>query len=262
ATSGTATSGTATSGTATSGTATSGTATSGTAATERSGIHDAAGLIRWLRTLEPPTGLFACNDIRGQQVLNACRRAGVDVPDGVAVVSVDDDDVICPLCDPPLSSVRPDAAGVGYRAAEILHGLLRGRRADSRLELAPPAGVTGRLSTQVSATRDREVARASRFIREHACDGIKVPDVVRHVSLSRRQLERRFRAGIGRTIHQEITAAQVARVRQLLAETDLPLERLAPLAGYEYKEMLSSVYKRETGETPGGYRRRVKAASK
>ncbi len=234
-------------------------ATTGTTATEQSGISDSLGMTDWLQTLEPPTGLFACNDIRGQQVLNVCRLADIDIPDSIGVVGVDDDDAICPLCDPPLSSVQPDAQGVGYRAAEILVAMIDGVPTPSRLDLVPPQGVTGRLSTQVLATPDREVAQASRFIRQRACEGIKVADVAEHVSISRRQLERRFRIGLKRTIHEEITATQIARVKQLLAETDLPLEQLAPLAGYGYKEMLSTVFKRETGETPGEYRRRSNA---
>jgi LacI family transcriptional regulator len=229
----------------------------GTTATEQSGISDSTGMTDWLQALEPPTGLFVCNDIRGQQVLNVCRLAGIDIPDSIGVVSVDDDEAICPLCDPPLSSVQPDAQGVGYRAAEILcEMMVDGVPADSRLELVPPKGVTRRLSTQILATADREVAQASRFIREHACEGIKVADVAKHVSISRRQLERRFRTELKHTIHEEITATQIARVKQLLTETDLTLEQLAPLAGYDYKELLSNVFKRETGETPGEFRRR------
>lgn len=235
--------------------------TSGTTATEQSGISDSVGMTDWLQTLQPPTGLFVCNDIRGQQVLNVCRLAGIDIPDSLGVVSVDDDDAICPLSDPPLTSVQPDAQGIGYRAAEILHDLINGVPADSRLELIPPRGVSSRLSTQVLATPDREVAQASRFIREHACEGIKVADVAEHVVISRRQLERRFRTELNHTVHEEITATQIARVRQLLIETDLTLEQLAPLAGYDYKELLSNVFKRETGETPGEYRRRAARTS-
>lgn len=231
-------------------------ATPGTKATEQLGLRDSSGMTDWLRTLDPPTGLFACNDIRGQQILNVCRVAGVDIPDSLGVVSVDDDDAICPLCDPPLSSVRPDAQGVGYRAAEILSQMMSGVPATSQMVLVPPTGVTSRLSTQVLATADREVAQACRFIREHACAGIKVHDVAEHVAISRRQLERRFRQELDRTIREEITAVQIARVKQLLMETTLPLDQLAPLAGYDYKELLSVVFKRNTGETPGEFRRR------
>ena len=225
---------------------------------ERSGVLDVKPLSKWLSELEPPTGLFVCNDIRGQQVLNVCRRLGISIPDDLGVIGVDDDDAICPLSDPPLSSVRPNAERIGYRAAEILAGMLHGDRPQADTEYIPPICVEQRLSTQVVAVEDREVAKARRFIREHACDGIDVGDVVKFTAISRRQLERRFRAELDRTPHEEITAAQIARVKQLLVETDLSLEQLAPMAGYDYKEQLSAVFKRETGETPGEHRRKAR----
>lgn len=222
---------------------------------EQSWLVDAESMSTWLAALSPPTGLFVCNDIRGQQVLNACRTLEVDVPDDVAVIGVDDDDTICPLSDPPLSSVRPNAERVGYRAAEILHALMNGKPAPPEVEFVPPITVAERLSTKVNAVEDRELARVCRFIREHACEGIDVNDVTEFTSLSRRQLERRFRSELQRTPHEEITAAQLARVTQLLRETSMTLEQITPLAGYSHKERLSAVFKRETGQTPGGYRR-------
>jgi LacI family transcriptional regulator len=120
---------------------------------EQSRLVDDQGVSGWLKSLQPPTGLFVCNDIRGQQVLNVCRTSGIDVPDSVGVVGVDDDDAICPLCDPPMSSVRPDAHGVGYRAAEILHDMMRGVPATSHLDLVPPAD--RRQSTVVTGPRIR-----------------------------------------------------------------------------------------------------------
>ena len=211
----------------------------------------------WLASLARPTGLFVCNDIRGQQVLNACRGLDLTVPDDIAVIGVDDDDAICPLSDPPLSSVRPDAERVGYQAAETLHAMMNGKPAPTSVQYVSPTTVVQRMSTQALAVEDREVARVCRFIREHACDGIDVNDVAEFTSLSRRQLERRFRNELNRTPHEEITAAQVAKVKQLLVETRMTLEQIASLAGYSHKESLSAVFKREVGETPGEYRRRI-----
>jgi LacI family transcriptional regulator len=222
---------------------------------ERSGLLDVAHMSGWLAALPYPTGLFVCNDIRGQQVLNACRSLDIAVPDDIAVIGVDDDDAICPLSDPPLSSVRPDAERVGYRAAEILHEMMNGHLAPTNTEFVAPVEVVQRLSTQVNAVEDREIARVCRFIREHAADGIDVNDVADFTSLSRRQLERRFRAELNRTLHEEITLAQLARVKQLLRETTMTLEQITPLAGYSHKERLSAVFKRETSQTPGEYRR-------
>lgn len=223
---------------------------------EESGVADVDAMSAWLSSLVPPAGLFVCNDIRGQQVLNACRTIGRTVPDDIAVIGVDDDDAICPLSDPPLSSVRPNAEHVGYRAAEILDAMMDAKGAPTSTQYVPPQTVIERMSTQVMAVEDREVARVCRFIREHACDCIDVNDVAEFTTLSRRQLERRFRNELNRTPHQEITSVQVAKVRQLLRETDMTLEQIAPLAGYGHKESLSAIFKRETGETPGEYRRK------
>ncbi|MCR9202673.1 MAG: DNA-binding transcriptional regulator [Planctomycetaceae bacterium] len=224
---------------------------------EEPGVADSGAMSDWLESLTPPTGLFVCNDIRGQQVLNIFRSLDLKVPDDVGVIGVDDDDTICPLSDPPLSSVCPDAEQVGYRAAQILNAMMNGRPAAKDAEYVKPRSVAQRLSTQVIAVEDRVVARACRFIREHACRGIDVNDVVESTSLSRRQLERRFRAELGHTLHKEITAAQLSRVKQLLTETKMTLEAIAPLAGYGHKEQLIAVFKREIGETPGAYRRNV-----
>lgn len=229
---------------------------------EESGLVDVESMSAWLGTLEPPTGLFVCNDIRGQQVLNAFRGLELSVPDDVGVIGVDDDDTICPLSDPPLSSVRPDAERVGYRAAEILDAMMNGESAPAAVEYIAPSGVAQRMSTQVIAVEDREVARVCRFIRKHACDGIDVNDLAAVTTLSRRQLERRFRTELNRTPHEEITAAQIAKVKQLLSETNMTLEQIAPLAGYRHKESLCAVFKREVGETPGGFRRRSESAGR
>ncbi|EMI19589.1 xylose operon regulatory protein, partial [Rhodopirellula maiorica SM1] len=221
---------------------------------EQSGVNDETQLSLWLQSLQPPTGLFVCNDIRGQQVLNACRTLDIAIPDDIAVIGVDDDDVICPLTDPPLSSVRPDAERVGYRAAEILQQMMNGGAAPASIEYVPPTSVVQRMSTQVIATDDREVARVCKYIREHACEGIDVYDVAEFTTLSRRQLERRFRSELGRTPHEEIMKVQISRVEKLLQETTLTLEQIAPLAGYSHKEHLSKVFKRLKGKSPGEYR--------
>ncbi len=223
---------------------------------EESGLVDVESMSSWLRSLTAPTGLFVCNDIRGQQVLNACQTMEVAIPDDLGVIGVDDDDAICPLTDPPLSSVRPNAEQAGYRAAEVLNQMLNGQAPDRSIEYVPPRHVVQRLSTQVNAVEDRELARVCRFIREHACEGINVNYVTRFTSLSRRQLERRFHSELARTPHEQITLVQIARVKQLLQETPMTLEQIAPLAGYCHKESLSAVFKRETGETPGQYRER------
>lgn len=213
-----------------------------------------ADLRRWLAELPKPVGIMAAYDSRGQQVLDACRGAGLAVPAEVAVIGVDNDELLCDLATPPLSSVIPNAHRAGYEAAALLDGLMAGRPIGAEARLIAPLGVAPRQSTDVLAVDDRDVARAVQFIREHACDGINVEDVLRAVPLSRRVLEQRFRRLLGRTPREEILQVRLARVRQLLSETDLPLYQIAERAGFEHAEYLSVVFKRETGQMPSAFR--------
>lgn len=221
---------------------------------EEQGQFDVEAMMGWLSKLRPPTGMFVCNDIRGQQVMNVCRSLEIPIPDDIAVIGVDDDDAICPLSDPPLSSVKPDAEQVGYRAAEILDKMIKGQPPALLAQYIPPIAVVQRLSTQVAAVEDREIALACRYIREHVCDGIDVSHVAKVTSLSRRQLERRFRQSLGHTPHEEITLARVSRVKQLLCETRMTLEQIAASTGFSHRERLSAVFKHVTSQTPGAYR--------
>jgi len=215
---------------------------------------------QWLRGLPRPVGILACNDMRGQHVLDACQRVNLGVPEEVAVIGVDDDVLLCELCDPPLSSIIPNAERVGYEAAALLDRLMAGEKPQHKEWRIEPLGVTTRQSTDVLAIDDPHIAAAVRYIREHACDGATVQDVLQHVPMSRTILERRFRKYLGRSPQGEIRAVQLKRVKQLLAETDLRLDRIAELAGYEHPEYLSVVFKRETSQTPGTYRRQAQAA--
>ncbi len=215
---------------------------------------EARKLRAWLQDLPKPVGIMACYDIRGQQVLDACRHCGLAVPAEVAVIGVDNDELLCDLASPPLSSVIPNAHRTGYEAAALLNQLMAGRRVPVLAHLIAPLGVAARQSTDVLAVDDRDVARAVQFIREHACERIDVSDVLRAVPLSRRVLEQRFQRLLGRTPHEEILQVRLSRVKQLLGETDLPLYVVAERTGFEHVEYLSVVFKRETGVTPSGYR--------
>jgi len=221
---------------------------------EQHGLRYEKDLIRWLASLPKPVGIMACNDVRGQQVLNACREANVSVPDEVAVIGVDNDRLLCELSDPPLSSVEPDTRRIGYESAALLDRMMRGAAPPSETLLVPPTGVVTRQSTDVLAIDDREVALAVRFIREHACEGINGGDVLRHVPMTRVMLKQRFEKLLGRSPKAEIVRVKLARVKQLLVETDLNLSRIAELAGFPHPEYLSALFKQKIGQTPGQFR--------
>ncbi|MDX1564183.1 MAG: substrate-binding domain-containing protein, partial [Phycisphaeraceae bacterium] len=199
--------------------------------------------------------VMACNDLMGQQVLNASRAVGVSIPEEVAVIGVDNDELFCDLSDPPLSSVEPNTEKIGYEAAGLLDRMMQGEPPPSAKVFIDPMGVVTRQSTDVLAIEDRHVAAAVSFIRQHACDGINVEDVLQHVRIPRSSLERRFSASIGRTPKAEIVRVQIERVKQLLAATDYILPRIAELAGFKHPEYMSVVFKQKTGRTPGQYRK-------
>jgi LacI family transcriptional regulator len=221
----------------------------------RDGAVEDEAIEAWLLSLPKPVGLFACYDIRGRQAVEACRRAGLAVPDEVAVLGVDNDQVLCGLSSPPLSSVIPDSIGAGRLAAELLNSLIRGERIDRDEWLLPPVGIATRQSTDVLAIDDELVVAAVRHIREHACAGIKVADVVRALGGSRRVLESRFLRRVGHTPHEEIARVQFRRVEQLLAETDLPLATIAARAGFRHPEYMTVAFTRRHGMSPSRWRR-------
>ncbi|MBL9195470.1 MAG: XylR family transcriptional regulator [Opitutaceae bacterium] len=212
-------------------------------------------LAAWLKRLPKPVGVLACMDLRAQQIMAAALEAELLVPDEVAILGINNDPTRCELCYPSLSSVAPNTFQSGYRAAEVLAGLLAGQDHAGLDERVEPIGVVTRRSTDVLAISDRTVATALGFIRERACQAITVDEVVRHAHTSRSQLERKFRDHLGRTPQAEIRRVQVAKIRQLLQETDFPLKKIAELAGFEHVEYMCVLFKRMTGSSPGAYRK-------
>jgi len=211
-------------------------------------------IARWLKELPLPLGIVACNDVRGHHVLDACRALGLAVPEEVAVVGVDNAETFCSLCDPPLSSVVPNAERIGYEAADLLQRLMSGEAAPPQTRLVPPKGVVTRQSSDSVAISDPVVAKAARFIRENAHHAIGVEDVLARAGVSRSTLERRFRVQFGYSPHDEIQRCRLLRVKKLLQETDWPLARIAEATGYDHAEYMMVQFKRETGKTPTQWR--------
>lgn len=211
-------------------------------------------LAAWLSSLPRPVGIVAAYDIRGRQLLDVCRELGIAVPDEVAVVGVDNDELLCDFASPSLSSVVPNAARTGYEAAALLDRMMHGERHDGEAVLVPPLGVVARGSTDVLAIDDADISAAVRFIREHALQGIQVADVLREVPLSRRVLELRFQRLLGRTPHQEIERVRVDHVKRLLLSTELSLEAIAQRTGYKHVEYLCVAFRRAKGVPPGKFR--------
>jgi LacI family transcriptional regulator len=212
-----------------------------------------ANLADWLKSLKPPVALLAASDGRAREVLDACRLAGLHVPEEIAVLGVNDDEMICEMANPPLSSVIHNARRIGYEAAAMMHRLIAGKKVMADI-VVDPLGVHARQSTDLLAIEDPEVATAVRFIRENACARIRVEDVLEQVALSRRALEKRFRAAVGRPPHMEIRRVQLERVKELLVTTEYKLEKIAELTGFSTAQYLAGLFHRVVKVTPGAWR--------
>ena len=221
---------------------------------ERSPEAELKQLARWLKRLPKPVGVLACYDIRGQQVLEACYSARVKVPEEVAVLGVHNDVLLCELCDPPLSSIIPDAPRAGATAASLLARMMAGHAVEEASVMISPLGVATRQSTDLVAVADERIAAAVRFIRRTVCTGINVADVLRQVPMARSALERRFRETLGCTPRQLIERERLDRVRSLLAETEATVAEVAERTGFTHSEYMTVAFKRATGETPRQWR--------
>ena len=211
-------------------------------------------LTHWITSLPKPVGVMTSTDLLGQQFLEACQRAGVIVPEQVAVVGADDDTSICHIASPPLSSVVINDHQRGYEAAALLDRLMKGEPPPNEPVLVQPAGVVSRASTDIMAIEDAVVVKALRFIRDNACDGVAVDDVVKVVPTSRAVLERRFRKLVGRSINNEIVRVRLNRAVELISQTQLELKAVADKAGFLSQSYMTAVFREKLGRTPGSYR--------
>ncbi len=212
-------------------------------------------LRQWLVKLPKPVGVLAVNDELGLILTEACREQGIHVPEHVAVVGVDDDDLICSMAHPPLSSVALPVRSLGYAAAQMLDQLMQGHKPLLPLPLEP-LEVRTRQSTDIMAIVDEDLGAALRFIRLHAGEPMGMSDLLRHIPVSRRSLERRFRLILGRSFLQELQRVRIEMAQQLLSTTNLPMPLIAQRCGLGTGKQLSTTFHALTGETPRSFRQR------
>jgi LacI family transcriptional regulator len=221
----------------------------------RSVAENRRSLMDWLQALPKPVGVLACYDIAGQEILEACKIAGISVPDSVVVLGVDNDDLLCNLTSPPMSSIQPDTSRTGFLAARLLDEMMAGTELEPRMHLIEPLRIVVRQSSDLLHVDDAVVSGALRYIRQHASGSLNPDSIARHVGLSRRSLDLRFLRLVGRSVHQEVVRARMGRVSDLLLRTDLTLPQIAERLDFPHSEYMSVAFRRLTGLTPGEYRR-------
>jgi LacI family transcriptional regulator len=209
----------------------------------------------WLASLPRPLAVFAANDLWGFELVQAARERRLHVPEDVAILGVDNDQLICEIAHPPLSSIRLGAERIGREAVALLGRLLRGKPPEAGLLRVPPLDVVTRHSTDVLAVEDPEVAGALRHIRQHAAEGLSVKQLLTALPVNRRTLERRFVRALGHTPLEEIRRVRFERVKALL-RADLAIYDVAARCGFASAAYLTTSFLQATGMTPSVYRRR------
>jgi LacI family transcriptional regulator len=225
--------------------------------------HEATGFIGWhkelqvwLEALPRPVGVFVTNDVWAREAAELCQLAGLQVPEQVAIIGVDNDELLCEMAQPELSSVLIPWEKMGFEAANCLDRVMNGAAAGTEPVLVEPGGIVTRHSSDVMAVSEPLLAQALRFINQHACEHIHIKDVLRAVPISRRWLEWQCQRTLGRSPLQEIRRVRMAKARQLLATTDLQLWRIAEHCAVDEKKF-AGIFRKETGLTPSQWRRRL-----
>jgi LacI family transcriptional regulator len=214
---------------------------------------------KWLAELPKPVAIMASNDVPARALADMCRQLAVRVPEEVAIVGVDNDEVECRLAHPPISSVQLPSERIGYEAAKLLDRLMAGESPPVEPTFLAPLRVVTRQSTDVFAVEDPDVQRALALIRERCGENIGIDAVARHCGTGRRRLERQFRKSLGRTILDEIRRMRIQRASELLVSTNLPTPQIAEKSGFSNARRFAVVFRECTGETPSSYRNRASA---
>ena len=222
-------------------------------ATRRTAARGELALVQWLQELPKPVGLMVCNDEFALSISELCRMHRLRVPEQMAIIGVDNDEVICELSSPPLSSIAISTQHAGFEAARLLDRLLH-KRSCARTIIARPSRVVRRQSTDVTAIDDPVVAKAIHFIQQNSHRIIQVGDVAKAVGLSRRSLADRFRQSLGQSISSHINRRRVERIAHILTTTNRPIARIAEDIGYSSDKHIARYFHRQTGMTPRAYR--------
>lgn len=211
-------------------------------------------LVRWIRKLPPRTGIIAANDSQAMRVLNTCSMIEKPVPEEIAVLGMDNDEYLCNLVTPSLSSLDQNSEMIGYRAAELLDQKMKRKKRSALPIVVPPKGLVQRRSTGIASIEDADIAAALHFIAENAIHGIRISEVCKHVNLSHSTLCRRFNRILKRSPKDEMARIRIEHAKYLLSQTDLTIRAVASQSGFRTVEYFTAVFRNATGQTPYKYR--------
>jgi LacI family transcriptional regulator len=215
-----------------------------------------SALSKWLKSLPKPIALMACDDNQGMHITEACRVTNIRIPEEVAVLGVDNDEMLCNLSDPPLSSVGLDTIKGGYEAARLLHTMIKTKNEEYYDIVVGPTQIVTRNSTDIYAAKDEYVGQALKYIHNNIEQNLNVKDVLQQVPLSRRSLEKRFSQVTGLPVYEYIFNLRIEKFTQKLLETDLSVFEIAVDLGLNNGKNIARQFRQIKGCTPTEYRKK------
>ncbi|WP_442485571.1 substrate-binding domain-containing protein [Aeoliella sp. SH292] len=221
---------------------------------EDESIVDREEVAAWLSTLPRPVGIFASDPYPARQLAEICVRFGFDIPGGMAILSGDEDELLCGVLSPRISSIELASHRIGYDAARMLHQIMTTGQVPSTISLLDPLRVCARRSTDLLAIDDPQLRNVVQLIWDRAADGVQVTDLVRAVPMSRRKLEQRFREVLGRTPAEEIRRVKLERARQMIVTTTTSVAAIALSCGFSSGPYLTHAFRKQFGITPSDLR--------
>jgi LacI family transcriptional regulator len=213
-----------------------------------------SALSHWLNSLPKPIALMACDDNQAMHITEACRLNKIRIPEEVAVLGVDNDEMLCNLSDPPMSSISLDTMKAGYEAARLLHTMIRTKNQEYYDIVHEPTQIITRHSTDIYATKDMEVGKALKYIHQNIEQNLNVENVIEQVPLSRRSLEKRFLNVTGYPVYEYIFNLRIERFTQKLLETDKSIFEIALDMGLNDSKNIARQFRQIKGCTPSEYR--------
>jgi len=225
-------------------------------------IEELATIAKWLDLLQKPCGIFACNDDLAEKVLEACKIKNIKVPDEVSILGVDNDEFVCNLTHPPLSSIAINGELAGYEAATMLEKMMLNPRAKVSNVTLLPTHVVVRQSTDSLAIKDTAVSKSLQYIAQHCTEPITVSQVVYTALSSRRILERKFRKILGKSILEQIHDMRADRIARALLETDLSISQISYEMGFNRVDHACRYFRRRYGMSPNEYRQKYGSTCK
>ena len=218
--------------------------------------EDRDKIMTWLKTLPPKTALFCCDDAHALFITETCRMMGIGIPEDIAVLGVDDDDLLCDISDPPISSIQLEVEEGGYQACRLLHQRLLSKSEKPFNISIKPTGIKERLSTSIFNISDSHALNIIRYISDNYMNDISIADILANATLSRRSIEMKFKSTTGQTIYQYLISMRIEHLAYLLITTDRSPSELAYEVGFRDLSNIFRTFKKYKGCTVSEYRRR------